>query len=107
MHLKNSFFIFNKKIKEEEKLKKKLQFNNKYFKSPPKLKENAEIRFNLTQVLREEHHLNKKKIEEEKILEDFEKNLRDSTEFNNWKTEKLQEDKIHEFEAQQKSNNNK
>jgi hypothetical protein len=53
--------------------------------------------------LKEHKKLEKKKIEEEKIIKDLEINMRDSTEFENWRDAEKKIEEVQNLENQQKS----
>ena len=65
-------------------------------------KKEAVIKLNTVAVLREGHYIKKKQEEEEKLLKDFEMNLRDEKEFERWKREMNEKEDIERLEHIQK-----
>ena len=61
------------------------------------------IRLNVAAILKEHKKLEKKKLEEEKIIKDLEINMRDSTEFENWRDNEKKIEEVQIFENQQRS----
>ncbi len=53
--------------------------------------------------MKEHKKLEKKKLEEQKIIKNLEINMRDSTEFENWKDSEKKMEEMQNLENQQKS----
>ncbi|KRX04389.1 hypothetical protein PPERSA_05650 [Pseudocohnilembus persalinus] len=95
---------YEKLVKEhEEKFKKEHQYVQTYHRPVPDFSEPSDVKLNVAAILREEKKLKEQEEKERKRLNDLEWNLRDSTEFENWKIEKKHEDKIKELEQQQRT----
>lgn len=91
-------------FKVEEVESQKLKFNSKYHKEVPEFNsEDAKIRFNVAAIVKEEHKLRAKEREEAERIKNLEINMRDSTEFENWKRKNEEREKIEELEYLQKS----
>ena len=61
-------------------------------------KTEAVVKLNTAAVLREGHHLKVRETKEQKVLKDFEMNLRDDEEFNQWRKEMDEKDDVERFE---------
>ena len=97
--------MYKEKIKkevEEEELKL-LQFNKKYHEAPLNFKEiEAEVKLNAAAIMREEHLIQKKLVEEEKKLKSYEVDLHNSGEFDRWQKEMKEKDRIEKMQEMQK-----
>ena len=82
--------------KEEEKLK----FNKVHRIDMPEYRENGSVRMTYGQILREEKKIKEKQKEEEEVLKNLEINMRDSSEFNNWKREQDHLEELQRLEDQ-------
>lgn len=71
----------------EDKEEQKLQFNRKHRIDMPEYNENGAVRMTYGQILREEKKIKEKQKIEEEVIKDLEWNMRDSSEFNNWRRE--------------------
>lgn len=70
----------------------------------PNFEENqAGIRLNVASIVKEEYKLRAKENEEQKIIKDLEINLRDSSEFKQWKQKNQELERIQELEYLQRS----
>lgn len=67
----------------------------------PKYRE-QDVKLNVAAILREEKKLNEKIQEEEMRMKNLEINMRDETEFENWKKEMKEKDNYEAMEAQQR-----
>lgn len=65
-------------------------------------KHEAPVKLNQAAILREGHHLKKQEEEEQKILRDYEMNLRDEKEYERWKKEMGEKEEIERLEHFQK-----
>lgn len=91
------------KAKFEEEERKRLQFDKKHTRQMPNFdKVDAPVKFNTAAILREGHQLTKKQMEEEKVMKDFEMNMRDESEFNRWSKEMEEKEEIERLEHMQK-----
>jgi hypothetical protein len=64
-----------------------------------------EIKLNAATILKEEAIIKQMKKKEEDYLKQIEMNLRDSAEFERWKKEQEEKEKIAQLEEQERSNN--
>lgn len=71
----------------DQKEQDKLQFNKKHRIEMPEYRENGSVRMTYGQILREEKKIKEKQKEEEEVIKNLEVNMRDSSEFNNWRRE--------------------
>ncbi|CAI2385508.1 unnamed protein product [Moneuplotes crassus] len=93
------------KVKEkfQEEDNKKYQFDKKHARKLPDFNKNEpEIKPTAAAILREGHQLTKKRQEEEKILKDFEMNMRDASEFDRWSKEMAEKEEVERLEHMQK-----
>lgn len=93
------------KVKEQiyEKEQNILQFDKKHARKLPDFSKNeVEIKPTAAAILREGHLLTKKQQEEEKVLKDFEMNMRDESEFNRWSKEMGEKEEVERLEHMQK-----
>ena len=67
----------------------------------PKYSE-VDVKLNVAAILREEKKLNEKIQEEEKRMKDLQMNMRDESEYENWKKEQKEKDKYDQMETQQR-----
>lgn len=67
----------------------------------PKYSE-VDVKLNVAAILREEKKLNEKIQEEERRMKDLEMNMRDESEYENWKKEQKEKDRYDEMENQQR-----
>jgi hypothetical protein len=61
-------------------------------------KKEAVVKLTTAHILREGHHLKVREAEEQKVLKEYEMNLRDDEEFNRWKSEMNEKDDIERLE---------
>jgi hypothetical protein len=100
-----NFSTVKQKYEEEENLK--YQFDKKharpvpdfYSKGPDVL---SQVKPTAAAILREGHQLVKKKQEEQKVLNDFEMNMRDASEFDRWSKEMGQKEEVERLEHMHK-----
>ncbi|KAH7816716.1 putative flagellar associated protein [Monocercomonoides exilis] len=76
----------------EKKRQKELQFNKKVARPMPTYPPTAPVRLTVAAVLREEKALRRKQEEEARILQQFEQDLRDSREFERWRSKQQAEE---------------
>ena len=62
----------------------------------------VDVKLNVAAILLEEKKLNQKIEEEERKMKDLEYNMRDESEYENWRKEMKEKDKYEELEAQQR-----
>jgi hypothetical protein len=80
----------------EERIKKDLQFGNAYYKRAPDF-EPVEVKMTEAALKREINYINQDKNKKEQELKEIEWNMRDSSEFKNWKEEQKRVDKQNEL----------
>jgi len=83
----------------EEKRNSELKFDMSHRKPLPDFKRfNATIKMNAAAILREDSLFKKKQAEEAKLIQNYEEELRDSTEFYRWRSEMEEHDHIMKME---------
>lgn len=80
----------------EVRIKKDLQFGNAYYKPAPDF-EPVEVKMTEAAMKREINYINQDKNKKEQELKEIEWNMRDSSEFKNWKEEQKRVDKQNEL----------
>lgn len=79
-----------------------LQFNQKHAREMPNFdKIKAPVNVNTAAILREGNLIKKKQLEEEKVIKDFEMNMRDASEYNRWIDEMKQKEDVEQEEHRQ------
>jgi hypothetical protein len=91
------------KAKFDDEERKRYQFDKKHTNKMPNFdKVDAPVKFNTAAILREGHQITKKQKEEQKVMKDFEMNMRDESEFNRWSKEMEEKEDIERLEHMQK-----